>query len=464
MAINASGDEFLVVEGDSVFRTSLHISGLNPVGPLVMRNPTIVYRTVASPNSHRIRCPPQLLLSPSKRYICFFWSSERRYEILHIPTLLQSSQGFPPPVDFGSNTLDFSWVGCDNTYAIMCSNETIPHGKSKRFELKGGIKSLKSKVSNFGKSNDDGNRSSVSGHNKNVLNLKILIESKMNGMTANISSQAAATPKNLGELNVRGGHPWCLFSGPLLCVGCIPIHSNEKSDGVAYFYSRRISDEILKASSYVTVGPALPIPDLIEWNEDGSLCCICVGKSVYIYESKQPDFKLISRVSLAPNEVGGSVHSAKFIHNVLFCTTHGTIQCIFTRKSDIYDGKPKSSDSFVLSSYICSESSQSTNDNMSFIPRVEKACLNHPSILNILGGSLLVSTVTGFRAVSLAHPIIRIGILISAGQVERAKIWFGSFNIRYHENLSRFLIKLGHPNIAATLEGNLPTINYFFTI
>ena len=454
--INKTGDEFLVIEGDSVFRTSIYVPEVNPTGPLAMENPTIVYKTSISPNSLKIRCPPQLLVSPSKCYVCLFWSYEQRYEILHIPTLLQQSSSFPPPVDFGSGITDFAWVGCDNTYGVLYFSDNVQHIRSKRFELKGGIKSLKSKVSYFGKSSEEG-KSSIPKHlpeNKSKINLKILVESKVNTTDKRISSQAAATPKNLGDLNVRGGRSLRLFSGPMLCVGCLPTHSNDRNDGIAYFYSKRVSNDTLKASLYMSVGPPLPIPDLVEWSEDGHLCCICIQKTIYIYESKQPNFTLITRIQLAPNEVGGSIHSAKFIHNVLFCSTNGSIQCVFIKKSNDRDHVPTNTDTFVLSSYISSFSPVvPRHDTLSFIPRTERMCLNYPSILNIFAGSLLLSTVSGFHAVSLAHPVLRIGILISAGQLERAKRWFNSINIRYHENLSQFIENLGYPSVAVSFEG-----------
>jgi len=40
-------------------------------------------------NDTGIRSPPKLFLSPSKAYVCLFWSFEMRYEILHVQTLLE---------------------------------------------------------------------------------------------------------------------------------------------------------------------------------------------------------------------------------------------------------------------------------------------------------------------------------------------------------------------------------------
>jgi hypothetical protein len=98
----------LFVEGFSVFVATLDATKVNPIGPLIVKNPCLVYKSVVadalllSPASgsdnfektkmndtHDIkgnRSPPKLFLSPSKAYVCLFWSFEMRYEILHVQT------------------------------------------------------------------------------------------------------------------------------------------------------------------------------------------------------------------------------------------------------------------------------------------------------------------------------------------------------------------------------------------
>ena len=79
--------------------------------------------------------------------------------------------------------------------------------------------------------------------------------------------------------------------------------------------------------------------------------------------------------------------------------------------------------------------------------------LNHPSILSYHGSYLLLSTASGVRAVPLSHPLIRIGILIAAGQTEAASRWFDTVPRRHHEKLASFLERRGAPDLAVTLPG-----------
>jgi len=90
---------------------------------------------------------------------------------------------------------------------------------------------------------------------------------------------------------------------------------------------------------------------------------------------------------------------------------------------------------------------------ISFSPPVKFMSLDCPDIVDIFAGSLLVSTSSGIQAVSLDHPILRIGILLSAGQLEKAKLWTCAVPIERHDLLSDFVERLGYPEVCVQLEG-----------
>lgn len=424
------------------------------MGHMRMNFPTITYKSVFPPETYAIRRPPRFIVSPTQSYVCLFWATERRYEIIHIPGLLANRGDLPPPIEFGSNVTDFAWIGSDNSFAILeSSQEVVQVAKSKRIGK--GLMNLKNRVSKFGQGNNVTAKANVCS--KEVVHLKVLLESNVSAR----NKTAVVTAKKLGMLSTRGGLPVRLFSGPLLCVGCVNKNSVDTSDGTAYFYGKRISDDVLSAALYMSVGPALPIPDLVEWSEDGNLCCICKGKFVYIYVSKQPEFRLVSKHLLAVNEVGCCVQSAKFIHNVLFCTTRGTVQCIFVNNDFLSKNKSCGADSFVLSSFTSPDAPLQNfggSKVISFSPPVKFMSLDCPDIVDIFAGSLLVSTSSGIQAVSLDHPILRIGILLSAGQLEKAKLWTSAVPIERHDLLSDFVERLGYPEVCVQLEGMLPLL------
>jgi len=109
-----------------------------------------------------VRLPPKLLLSPSKKYVCLFWTLERRYEILHIRSLARpklhhdGSKIFPPPVEISGvgggehndNVLGFAWVG--NSYGggeennNNCNNDSFAVLRKRRPRQlqRGAVKSL----------------------------------------------------------------------------------------------------------------------------------------------------------------------------------------------------------------------------------------------------------------------------------------------------------------------------------
>ncbi len=163
-----------------------------------------------------------------------------------------------------------------------------------------------------------------------------------------MSSCAAATVWSMGELKLRGGQPINLFRGSVLCVASthpgmsvviknIPRHYQvSSSEELAYFYIRKLAassatSSNLKASVYVASGPCLPIPDLLEWSEDGQYCCACFGSWIAIYCLRPPEFSLVGTATLSPFDgvSASSVESIKFLYGVLFCTTSSSVQLIF---------------------------------------------------------------------------------------------------------------------------------------
>jgi len=96
-------------------------------------------------------------------------------------------------------------------------------------------------------------------------------------------------------------------------------------------------------------------------------------------------------------------------------------------------------------------SHQSTSK--SFRPTPIPMALNQPSVLSYHGSYLLLSTASGVRAMPLSHPLIRIGILIAAGQADAALRWIDTVPKRHHEQLAVFLERRGAPDLALDLTG-----------
>ena len=53
--------------------------------------------------------------------------------------------------------------------------------------------------------------------------------------------------------------------------------------------------------------------------------------------------------------------------------------------------------------------------------------------------------------VPMSHPLLRMGVLLAAGQVERATKWLDAFPNRDSEALAVFLERRGHPSLALSL-------------
>ena len=344
------------------------------------------------------------------------------------------------------------------------------------------------------------------------MELKVLIG--INADAAEISgSVAAATSIRLGDITLRGGvrhPPTVLFGGPVLCVGSLTQDAMDDtlSDGMAFFYSRKSSadgdDNVRnsKASSYQSIGPPLPYPDLVVWDDVGSLCAVIVGRRIAIYYADPPKFILLGTVNLgAPSEPDATVESAKFLHGTLYCTTRSSVQCIFLGDLDNDDAICEIDSYLITSSEGPSYASRPfpvngifISESVDFEPIPYPMALNQPSILTYSNGSLIVSTVSGIQAISISHPLIRIGNLIGAGYHGRVRIfvyekfqprpyrvkliiinfyltqtyfflifqtklhsqaqkWFDAIDESHHESLALFLDKRSAPELAVNLPG-----------
>lgn len=523
----------LFVEGLSVFIASLDASQVNPIGPLIVRNPCLVYKSVVadalllsssgsdnyettkSNDAHDIkgiRSPPKLFLSPSKAYVCLFWSFEMRYEILHVQTLLEKVNSpssnkrlLVPLIENGTGVRSFAWEGLHDVFAILrvcatmpstptptsvqiSSSATKPPKVSSRFDFSAKIKSKSPSMYTPTSSSGSGANildtpASIThstttpipspAYKRNssdaVVELRMMISVRTDVVTAAMSSCAAATVRSLGELTLRGGQPVILFGGPILCVASThPGTSMESSsthkryydsssEGLAYFYVRKhtfssTSSSDWKASAYSATGPSLPIPDLLEWSEDGQYCCACFGSRVAIYCLRPPEFSLTGTATLSPSDGmnAACVESVKFLHGVLFCATSTSVQVIFLGSISNETGGITSVDSHMLASMHVP---LIQNGPTSFPPIPFPMYLGNPSPLTFFAGSLVISTYFGVQAIPLDNPIYRIGILLAAGHTDRAQEWFHGIDRKHHEALGRFLERRGYPELATSLPG-----------
>jgi len=191
----------------------------------------------------------------------------------------------------------------------------------------------------------------------------------------------------------------------------------------------------------VAFGPTIPLPDVVGWNDDGSLCCICLGARIYVYTVDPPHFTLASTTRLE-NEDGSRALSAKFLHNVLYVGSRNSVQCILLSNGGYTDnytvvGRPAADDPGT-----CPLS-----------PRPAPLALCSPTILGLYHGSLLVSAASGVQSVRLDHPILRMGALYAAGHPARAFRWTETFGACLHDDLARFIERRGYPAEACKLPG-----------
>ena len=390
----------------------------------------------------------------------------------------KTSSAFTAMVDTGTNVLSFAWVGDKDVFALLHPPEfeKMENGEVKlaspspmeptgKKSLGKGIKSkFKSKVlspqdTHSNKDDDEVNPITDPWKFQPRVELKVLIGT--NADAAEISgSIAAATATILGNISLRGGNrhpPTALFGGPVLCVGSLSKnHEGGTSDGMAYFYSKRLTaeKEDKRASTYGAVGPPLPYPDMVVWDDDGRLCVIIVGRRVAIYLSDPPNFTLLGTAPLGTlTEPDPTVESAKFVHGVLFFTTRTAVQCVFLGETDP-DREDADRvcrvDSYVIAS---TEVPPLLSSSFSLAPVPLPMRLNRPSVLAYHGGSLLISSACGLHAVPLCHPLLRIGSLLAAGQSSLAARWFKIIPEAHHEGLASFLDRRDAPELAVRLPG-----------
>jgi hypothetical protein len=483
----------LTVDHSTLVWAQLDIPETNPCAKVLMKNPTLVYKSPPalhlSPEMREraVRLPPRFLPSPSGNFICLYWQDESRYEILHLASILRRNDGsYSPAVSSGSNVLSFAWVGDDDVFGLLYpATEVRTDGTSTVVDSTWSVTSASTKDTSttpsaakasgaralrksFNFMNDKVRKpvlssspsmaSSITATPKEEyshdasrhgprVELKVLVPVDANA--AEISgSIAAATATILGDITLRGGNrspPTTLFGGPVLCVAS--KSTKDADGGTAYFYTRKPGTDETRAAAYISSGPSLPCPDFLEWDDDGRLCAVVVQSRVAIYLSEAPEFVLLGNVQLGSHaaEPDATVTGIKFIHGVLYCTTKTAVQCVFL--GNLEEGICHL-DSFVLASAQGPGLSRK-----SWSPSTLPMTLNHPIVLGYQSGSLLLSTVNGLQAVPLSHPLLRIGSLLGAGQPERAKRWLERIPESDHEPLANFLGRRGAPDLAVQLPG-----------
>ena len=402
-----------------------------------------------------MKSPPRLIPSPSGRYLCFYWEGERRYEILHAGSLLvreQTNNPGPatasdgrgqrvtPSVDSGINVSSFAWVGDDDNFAILQQLDTssivadgINCDLSDPTPFPIPLKQFRPKVELF-----------------KLAEVKIDAVELVAG-----ASVAAATTVSLGSLAVRGGDrviPNALFGGPSLCVCCLSTSDRaDLSDNVAYFYSRKsvaIQQNDERASTYFSGGTSVPYPNLVTWDEHGKLCAISYGYRVAVYLSDESRFTLLGSVRVAgsnSSDVEPPLLSMKFVHGVLYCSTQSSVHAIFLGNIEDNDTVCEI-DAFTIATDRVPLCGMDNPDISAPVPII--AALTQPHVLAYHSGGLLISTTTGLRLLSISHPIIRIGTILAANLIDRARKWIVAMPKVEHDGLAHFLIRRGHVDLA----------------
>ncbi|KAL3765273.1 LOW QUALITY PROTEIN: hypothetical protein ACHAW5_000274 [Stephanodiscus triporus] len=430
------------------------LQGRNPPWRMVRSTRTSTFVESLRP----MKSQPRLIPSPSGRYLCLFWERERNYEILHAGSLLAREQTnnpgsatasdgrghrVTPFVDSGTNVSSFAWVGDDDNFAILRQLNTLP------IVLDGNDGDLS------GSSNPNPFPSSVKQCRPKVELFK-LAEVKIDAVELVAgASVAAATIVSLGSLTVRGGDrviPSVLFGGPSLCVCCLSTSDRADmniGDNVAYFYSRKggaIEKNDERANTYFSIGTSIPYPDLVTWDEHGTLCAISYGYRVAVYLSDESRFILLGSVRVAnSSDVELPLLSMKFIHGVLYCSTQLSVHAIFLGNIEDNDTVCEI-DAFTIATDCVPLYGMDNPDISSPAPII--AALTQPHVLAYHSGGLLVSTLTGLRLLSLSHPIVRIGTLLAANLIDRARKWIVAMPQVEHDGLAHFLIRRGHVDLA----------------
>ena len=419
---------------------------------------------------------PRPIPSPSGRYLCLFWEGEMLYEILHARSLLTKEANtaaglnsrIDPSVDTGSQVLSFAWIGDDDRFAILVypdiftTKPSAGQASPARGESEPSPPSLDARSKVFSKIISDGKpgNKSTTVQIRPHVELKKLAEAQIDAVElAAGAGVAAATTVNLGRLSIRGGDrsiPTVLFGGPALCVGCISISNRSDEpcvdDSMAYFYARKsgsIKAHDEKASTYLAIGPEMPYPSSVAWDEGGELCAMAVGSRVAIFMSLPPSFTLLGAVNVSlPSKVNSyddSLVSLQFIHGVLYCSTQSSVHAVFLGNLNDPDTVCEV-DIFTLATNVVPAGGPGSPVSTSPVPLF--APLVQPHILAYHCGGLLVSTACGLRLVPLSHPMIRIGTLLGANLVEKARKWIHAIPNSDHDSMANFLIRRGHPNLA----------------
>ena len=422
----------------STMNSSLYLSSIdfqlntkarNPIGKMRLKRSKMVYdsslnlQPLSSSSSRPVRSPPKLLPSPSGDFICIFWQEEQMYEIVHVESLVNKSEtsNMSPAVDSGLNVLSFAWVGDDNVFALLFPPEMIKEEEdsSDGFIVKRNPINGSNAV--FSLEATEGTSSAVDPAKfKPRVELKVLVKVNADCATEFSDSIAAATARFLGPITLRGRHPpSCLFGGPVLCVACLSDDPNTSKDGMSYIYSRNFDthESNPKSTDFVSVGPALPYPDMVVWDDEGRLCCFVVGPRIAIYAATQSTFIFLGSASLGSrSDVLPHIQSAKFINGVLYCSTQTSVQAIFIGDIDRNDEVCKI-DSFLISSIR--NPPRSIPDSID--PTWQRnLTLSSPSILGYFRGSLMISNSMGIQCLPLDQMLIRIACLMSAGYKSKA--------------------------------------------
>ena len=481
-AVGRGGNGLISVKGSNVYasliadpssfrNSNMYMGMMNTTGKVTQRNHILVYESPSPVHtslefqSRTVRVPPRLLPSPSGKFLCLFWHKENRYEILHMDSITSAIKrpsskninrdtnmsGFSPAIDTGFDVLSFAWVGADDVFALLYPPELKKDQDNTIVKIQTTVDVLGARAST-GQENDDAENIVYDPAKfKPRVELKVLV-----GVNADATefsgSIAAATATFLGTMILRGRHaPTCLFGGPVLCVASFSQDKDtSQKDGMAYFYTLREGATDARASSYSSVGPALPYPDLVVWDDEGALCAIVVGRRIAIYRSHAKSFMLMGTAYLGTEcDIDTKVQSAKFIHSVLYCSTEKSIQCIFL--GDLSnDDVICEVDSFTVASISAPIIPSSP---LSITPTHQQMSLLWPSVLGYHQGSLLVSSTNGTHTISLAQPLFRLGALLAAGQGSKAQKWIDAIHPSQHEHLARFLSRRGFPELAICLPG-----------
>ena len=126
------GKSVLFVKHSTVVYGSVDVFKANPVGQMEIKNPYDVFESPAATHlpseiqKRPFRLPPCFLPSPSGIYLCLYWNEEMRYEVLHVPTVMQrvSQRSKDAPsssasVASGTGISSFAWVGENDVFAVI---------------------------------------------------------------------------------------------------------------------------------------------------------------------------------------------------------------------------------------------------------------------------------------------------------------------------------------------------------